>query len=206
MGQKLQIKDVNYLNLDFKGFKDKLNTFSSVYFPDISNDFNESSPGQMFVEMSAYVGDVLSYYIDNSLRESLLLHAQERSNVMDISKGLGYKPLASAPSMVDLDVYILLPSNGTGNVSSPDWRYAPLVQEGMVAQTNGEASPFFTLAPVDFRYSSSMDPTEVSIYKIDGDGNPETYLLRKSVLENLGQIKKKSLSFKTLKLGVRQNN
>jgi len=199
MGQKLQIKDVNYLNLDFKGFKDKLNTFSSVYFPDISNDFNESSPGQMFVEMSAYVGDVLSYYIDNSLRESLLLHAQERSNVMDISKGLGYKPLASAPSMVDLDIYILLPSNGTGNVSSPDWRYAPLVQENLVAQTNGEASPFFTLAPVDFRYSSSIDPTEVSIYKIDGDGNPETYLLRKSVTAKSGTIKYKSFSFQNPK-------
>lgn len=199
MGQQLQIKDVNYLNLDFKGFKDKLNTFSRVYFPDISNDFNESSPGQMFVEMSAYVGDVLSYYIDNSLRESLLLHAQERSNVMDIAKGLGYKPLASAPARVDLDIYILLPSTGNGSAAAPDWRYAPVVQENMVAETNGAASPFFTLAPVDFKTSSSMDPTEVSIYKIDADGNPETYLLRKSIPAKSGTIRYKSFSFESPK-------
>ena len=199
MGQQLQTKDVNYLNLDFKGFKDKLNTFSKVYFPDISNDFNESSPGQMFVEMSAYVGDVLSYYIDNSLRESLLLHAQERSNVMDIAKGLGYKPLSSAPSRVDLDVYILLPSTGNGGSAAPDWRYAPVVQENLVAETNGESSPFFTLAPIDFRTSSSMDPTEVSIYKIDADGNPETYLLRKSIPAKSGTIRYKSFSFESPK-------
>ena len=74
-GQKLQTKDVNYLNIDFKGFKDKLNTFSQVYFPDISNDFNESSPGQMFVEMSAYVGDVLSFYIDKGQMLWILLEA-----------------------------------------------------------------------------------------------------------------------------------
>ena len=96
MGQQLEITKLNYLNKDFKGFKDKLNGFARTYFPEISNDFNESSPGQMFIEMSAYVGDVLSFYIDNQLRESLLLHAQERSNVSDIATGMGYKSIATA--------------------------------------------------------------------------------------------------------------
>ncbi len=197
MGQKLQTKDINYLNLDFKGFKDKLNTFSQVYFPDIANDFNESSPGQMFVEMSAYVGDVLSFYIDNSLRESLLLHAQERSNVMDIARGVGYKPLANSPATVTLDVFILLPAAGSGEGASPDFRYAPIVQEGLRAQTKGAASPFFTLQPVDFRFSSSLDPTDVSIYKIDAAGNPETYLLKKQVKAKSGVIRYKTFSFQS---------
>lgn len=198
-GQKLQTKDVNYLNIDFKGFKDKLNTFSQVYFPDISNDFNESSPGQMFVEMSAYVGDVLSFYIDNSLRESLLLHAQERSNVMDIARGVGYKPLQSAPSRVTLDVYVLLPVQGTGATAAPDWRYAPIIDEGLRAQTKTASTPFFTLQPVDFNFSSSVDPTDVSIYKIDSDGNPETYLLKKQVEAKSGVVKYKTFSFQSPK-------
>ncbi len=198
-GQNLQIKDVSYLNKDFKGFKDKLNSFAQVYFPDISNDFNESSPGQMFIEMSAYVGDVLSYYIDNSLRESLLLHAQERSNVMDIARGIGYKPVNSSPARVDLDVYLLLPVAGTGQEASPDWRYAPTVQEGMTCTTKGAGGPFYTLAPVNFRFSSSLDPTDVSIYKIDADGNPETYLLKKSVTAKSGEIKYRSFSFQNPK-------
>ena len=199
MGQKLQLKDISYLNKDFKGFKDKLNSFAQVYFPDIHNDFNESSPGQMFVEMSAYVGDVLSFYIDNTLRESLLLHAQERSNVMDIAAGIGYKPLASAPARVEMDVFILLPVAGTGETAQPDWRYAPTVMEGMTATSKIQASPFYTLAPVNFRYSSSLDPTDVSIYKIDADGNPETYLLKKSVTAKSGTIRYKSFSFQNPK-------
>ena len=99
MGFEKLKTDVKYLQKDFKGYKDRLNNFAQTYFPTIHNDFNEASPAQMFVELSAYVGDVLSFYIDTQLRESLLLHARERSNVLDIAKGLGYKsPAAVAAS------------------------------------------------------------------------------------------------------------
>ena len=63
-------KDLRYLNKDFTQYRDKLIDFSKTYFPDIFNDFNESSPSMIFIEMASYVGDVLSYYIDNQLRES----------------------------------------------------------------------------------------------------------------------------------------
>ena len=70
-------KDVKYLNKDFSQFREKLVNFAKTYFPDTYTDFNETSPGMMFIEMTAYVGDVLSLYIDNQLRESMLLHAEE---------------------------------------------------------------------------------------------------------------------------------
>ena len=60
-------KDVKYLNKDFEGFRNDLIEFAKSYFPNQFNDFNEASPGMMFVEMAAYVGDVLSYYMDNQL-------------------------------------------------------------------------------------------------------------------------------------------
>lgn len=196
MGQDLQTTKLNYLNKDFKGFKDKLNSYAKTYFPDISNDFNESSPGQMFVEMSAYVGDVLSFYIDNQLRESLLLHAQERSNVSDIARSFGYKTTTTAPSSVELDLFILLPAAGVGGTASPDWRYAPLVHEGLKADSSdNNANQFYTLAPVDFRRSSSLDPTDVSVYKIDANGNPESYLLKKQVTAKSGKIRYKKFGF-----------
>ena len=65
-------KDLRYLNKDFSDFRSKLINYSKTYFPETFNDFNESSPGMLFIEMAAYVGDVLSYYMDNQLRESLL--------------------------------------------------------------------------------------------------------------------------------------
>ena len=76
-------KDVSYLGKDFGQFRKNLIDFTKQYFPNDYNDFNESSPGMLFMEMSAYVGDVLSYYADNNLKESLLEQASERKNIYD---------------------------------------------------------------------------------------------------------------------------
>jgi hypothetical protein len=181
MGIQTSKKDLRYLNKDFSNYRDKLIDYSKTYFPDTFSDFNEASPAMVFVEMAAYVGDVLSYYLDNQLRESLLTEAQERSNVMAIARGMGYKTPPSVASSCTLDVYLLVPALGTGINATPDWRYAPIVDSGMRAKAAKSTVEFFSLAPVDFQFSSSMDPTDVSVYKIDGNGNPESYLLKKQV-------------------------
>jgi len=193
MGFEKLKTDVKYLQKDFKGYKDRLNNFAQTYFPTIHNDFNEASPAQMFVELSAYVGDVLSFYIDTQLRESLLLHARERSNVLDIAKGLGYKSPAAVAASATLDIYILLPANGSGATTGPDWRYAPEVQSGL--ETAAGTTNFFSQKPVDFRVSSSADPTDISVYKIDANGNPETFLIKKQVTCKSGNVKYKKYSF-----------
>ena len=76
--------------------------FAKNYFPDTYQDFNESSPGMMFMEMASYVGDVLSYYTDTSFRESLLSTAQESSNVLMLSQLFGYKPRLNSPATCKL--------------------------------------------------------------------------------------------------------
>ena len=68
-------KDIRYSNRDFNSLKKSLIDFSKNYFPDTYQDFNEASPGMMFLEMSAYVGDVLSFYTDVTLQESMILFA-----------------------------------------------------------------------------------------------------------------------------------
>ena len=80
MGTDLIKKDVKYLNKDFAQFRRNLIHFAKNYFPQTYNDFNETSPGMMFIEMAAYVGDVLSYYTDTTLRESLVSEANEKAN------------------------------------------------------------------------------------------------------------------------------
>jgi len=61
-------KEVRYLNRDFASFRNNLIEYAKVYFPNTYNDFNEASPGMMFIEMASYVGDVLSYILINSLK------------------------------------------------------------------------------------------------------------------------------------------
>jgi len=191
-------KDISYLGKDFGQLRKNLIEFSKQYFPNTYNDFNESSPGMLFMEIAAYVGDVLSYYADNNLRESFLEQASERANIYDLAKALGYRPKNIVPAYVTLDVYQLVPSIGTGANIQPDFNYALSIKPGFrVRQSNGSAV-FRTLDSIDFSYSSSIDPTEVTIYETDNATKlPTYYLLKKQIQAVSGEVKTQTFSFGT---------
>ena len=189
-------KEITYLGKDFGQFRKNLIDFSKQYFPNTYTDFNEASPGMMFIEMAAYVGDVLSYYADNNLRESLLDQASERANIYDIASSLGYKPKNYVPAYVILNVYQLLPAIGSGANISPDFNYALSIKPGMqVTQNNGTAE-FRTLDLVDFAFSSSLDTTEVTVFESDAATNsPTYYLLKKQIRAVSGNINTATYAF-----------
>ena len=192
-------KPVQYLNKDFGGFRERLIDFAKSYFPDTYNDFNESSPGMMFIEMAAYVGDVLSYYVDHQAKESLLVHAEERENVVDMARALGYKAKAVTPAYVNLEVYQILPTVGTGGTAAPDYSYALKFDPGMVIESEENADIKYTsVIGCDFAASSSFDPTTVSVYTIDDQtGDPTSYLLKKSIKAVSGEEKEETFQFTT---------
>ncbi len=189
-------KDISYLGKDFGQFRNNLIEFTKQYFPNVYTDFNESSPGMVFIELAAYVGDVLSFYADNNLKESFLSQATERSNVYDIASMLGYKANSTVPAFVDLSVYQLVPSIGSGSSVQPDFNYALSIKPGMqVKQTDGPAV-FRTLDSVDFSFSSSFNPTEITVYETDDVTKQPTYfLLKKNVRASSGQVKTTSFTF-----------
>jgi len=180
-------RDIRYLNKDFAEYRDALINYAKNYFPRTYSDFNESDPGMMFIEMAAYVGDVLSAYGDIQLQESLLSTVEEKINLYNISQAMGYKIKTYVPSSVELDVYQLIPSIGEGNDTRPDYTYALLIEPNMVVSADNEHY-FRTVDPVDFRFSSSFDPTHISVHSVTDDGSIEYYLLRKTVKAISGQI------------------
>jgi hypothetical protein len=158
-------------------------------------DFSPSSPGNMFIEMAAYVGDVLSFYTDNQLQETLLLYAQERKNIIALAYALGYRPKITTVSVVALDVYQQIPSTGAPNYN-PDWRYTFKIEQGSTIKSKSNPSiTFITEDLVDFGFSSSFDPTSISVYQYDGSGNPQFYLLKKQVKTYSGTIKSIDFTF-----------
>lgn len=189
-------KDISYLGKDYNQFKQNLVDFVKQYFPNDYTDFNESSPGMIFLEMASYVGDVLSYYNDTNLKESLITQAQERVNIIDISRMLGYNVKSSTAAHVNLDVFQIVPAIGTGDTVRPDFDYALTVKPGLqVTQNNGTAQ-FRTLDSVDFKFSSSFDPTEVTVYESDDTTNlPTYYLLKKSARAVSGTVKTSRFTF-----------
>jgi hypothetical protein len=174
-------KDIKYYGRDFDSLKKGLIDFARTYYPNTYNDFNEASPGMMFVEMAAYVGDVLNYYIDSQFKEGMLLHATETRSVMSIAAAMGYKPKISVPSIVDLDVFQLFPASGSGTSVVPDTRYAVKIEPGMRTRSSVGAVEFMVQNKVDFSINNAFDPTTISVYSIDANGAPNYYLAKKTV-------------------------
>ena len=187
--------DIKYYNKDFASLRQDLINYARTYFQNSYMDFSPSSPGNMFIEMAAYVGDVLSFYADTQLQETLLLYAQERKNIIALAYALGYRPKITTPAFVTLDVYQQIPSTGAPNYG-PDYRYTfKIPQNTTIASKSSPNVEFITEELVDFGFSSSFYPTSVTIYQYDGLGNPQFYLLKKQVKAYSGTIKTETFSF-----------
>ncbi len=182
-------KDVKYLNKDFAQFRQNLISFAKNYYPNTYNDFNESSPGMMFLEMSAYVGDVLSYYTDQSYRESLLNSAHESANILGLAQLFGYKPKRNTPATCKLDVFQLVPAKGSGDMIEPDMNYALTIGGDMIVSAEN-GTQFHSVEPLDF----NQDP-EISVYELDGGGNVARYLLKKQVDIISGKVIQSTFQF-----------
>lgn len=179
-------KEIKYLNKDFSQFRDNLINFAKNYFPNTYNDFNETDPGTMFIEMAAYVGDTLSFYIDSQLKESLLAYAEEKSNIYSLAQTFGYKPKISIPATAELSIFQLLPATLVGSDYLPDWDYSVRIAAGGIFKAAN--SSFVCYDPIDFAFSSSIDPTIVSIYSFNGS-DPEYFLLEKKAKVVAGNLK-----------------
>tara|TARA_R110002167_G_scaffold15049_5_gene60617 strand:+ start:344 stop:2221 length:1878 start_codon:yes stop_codon:yes gene_type:complete len=181
-------REIRYLSKDFSGFRDALVQHAKTYFPSTYNDFSDASLGMMLIEMSAYVGDVLSYYMDDQIKETMLSHATQRNNVVAMAQSLGYKPKPSIPAVVDLKIFQLVPARASD--SEPDFNYALNIQEGMIVKSKTGPIEFSTNSQVDFAASSSGNPTQVSVYTTDDATNkPVQYLLQKNVFATSGKSK-----------------
>ena len=187
-------KDVRYLNKDFSQIRNNLIEFSKQYYPNTYKDFNESSPGMMFIEMAAYVGDVMSYYVDSQFKESLLGYSEELRTLYSMAQTFGYKPRLTAPSKVELEIFQLLPAKGTTSSIEPDYDYALNIPVGTrIESSNG--TTFRTIQDCNFKYDTPFSPRKVDIFERSSDNTPTFYLLKKKVQAESGIIVEEEHTF-----------
>jgi hypothetical protein len=180
-------KDIKYINRDFNAFRDALMQYAQTYFPNSYKDFSAASPGTMFIEQAAYVGDVLSYYGDYQLKESLLNYAGERKNVIALANYLGYKTKPVKAAVTSLDVYQLVPSIKIDNEYVPDDTYGLSIREYMQV-SNSSGVNYITTDPIDFSTDTKSSPRESTVYSRDDYGIPQFFLLKKTVKAISGKI------------------
>ena len=185
-------KDIKYLNKDFSSFRANLIEFSKTYFPKTYSDFNETSPGMMFIEMASYIGDVLGYYIDDTLKESLMPYAEDEQSMLALAQFLGYKPKVTAPAISTLSIYQLVPSIGSGFNNKPDSKFYLRIKEGLAVQSTNDIE-FRTTNLVDFEDATDRETT---VYERDANtGEPVFYLIKKYVQVISAVVKQKEVSF-----------
>jgi len=188
-------RNIQYINKDFGQIRQALINYSKTYFPTTYNDFTEASPGMMFMEMAAYVGDVISFYLDNQIQETYLQYTREPANLFNLAYMLGYKPNVTGVASCDIDFYQQLPANPiTGD---PDWSYTLVVEQNSVVSANNNSNiSFLVQDKVDFSVSSSNNPTEISVFTYTGT-QPSYYLLKKTAKSISATINTTTFSFGT---------
>ena len=170
-------RDIKYLNRDFSDFREALINYTKTYFPTTYNDFSPSSPGMLFMEMASYVGDVLSFYLDNQVQENYLQYARQENNLYQLAYMFGYKPKVTGVATTTIDFYQKVPATS----NQPDFNYALNIPENsVVTSILNTTLNFLVQDSIDFTISSSIDPTNITVYQTDGSNNPTYFLLKKS--------------------------
>jgi hypothetical protein len=187
-------RDIKYINKDFNEFRSQLLNYAQTYFPNTYTDFTPSSPGVMFMEMASYVGDVLSFYLDNQIQENFLQYARQSNNLYELAYMFGYKPKTTGLATVNIDFYQLVPAKTVGSNNVPDYDYALSVGANTQVSSRTTTTQFIIEDSIDFTTSSSLDPTVVSVAQIAG-GVPTYYLLKKTRKATSGTISSTSFSF-----------
>lgn len=153
--------NISYLNRTFDDFKENLVNYTKTYFPLSYNDFSEGTPGDIFIELAAYIGDAMSFYLDTQIQETFLLNAKEKENLYALSYVLGYRPKASYTSVATIDIYQLVPTSGSSGILVPNYNYATVIPENTSLTSNGYGTKFLTTEKVDFTDTNNTEITFV---------------------------------------------
>jgi len=140
---------INYTSRDFRSIKEDLVSYAKRYYPDTFRDFSEASFGSLMLDMTAYVGDVISFYLDYQVNESFLDSAVENQNINRLARQLGYRQSGTSVSEGIVTVYVLVPASSTG--VAPDLRYAPVLKTG-TKFTSNNGTVFTLIEDIDFSH------------------------------------------------------
>lgn len=192
-----QEREIKYNIKTFSDFRQQLAEYAKNYFPDTYNDFSPTSPGMMFMEMAAYVGDVLSFYQDIQLQETFLQYAQEPSNLYSLAYMMGYRPKVTSAATVTLEVSQEVPAKTIGGEQVPDFNFALSLMPNIELESTVGATRFLTQDKVDFWFSSSYSPTDIIISQTTA-GTPSRFKLTKSVNAVSAEIKETTFNATTV--------
>ena len=186
--EKKDIVPINYTSRDYESIRNDLITHVKRYYPNVYQDFNEASFGAMMLDSVAYVGDVLSFYMDYNVNESFLDSSIETNNIIKLARQMGYRYAGVPASSGIVTMYIVVPASANG--IQPDLDYAPILKKGAVFTAGSTGASFTLNEDVDFSVASN----EVVVATVDTNtGVPTGYAIKAYGQVISGEVKEKKL-------------
>jgi hypothetical protein len=177
------IRQIKYLAKDFDSLRSNLLEYARLYYPNKINDFSEPSVGGLFLDMAAYVGDVMSFYMDHQYQELNPITAVETQNIETHLTNAGVQIMGASPATVPVTFYVVIPATVSGNDIIPLESAVPIVLNGTICESKNGIT-FNLLEDIDFSEKNS-DGTFKCNVKVGtrlSDGTPRNFVFSKSGL------------------------
>ena len=185
----------NYLNRDFTDFRGELLRYANTYFKDKIQDFSEASLGGLFLDMAAYVGDNMSFYLDHQFNELNPQRVVESQNIETMVRNAGIKIMGNSPASVTVDFYIEVPATTSATlVKIPDHQYLPTIKDGArLKATNGTV--FNLTEKIDFSEKNTNGSYIADVTAVTDASNVVTsFIFKRSALCVSGTVTTQSSS------------
>ena len=166
---------ISYSNRTFTEIKSQLISLIRDYYPEVLQDFSDSSVGSMLIDLNAAVANNLSYNTDRAFQETQREFAQQRESILGIARTLGFNIPGTRPSITVVDFTVTVPVKG----DRPDPDYYPQLLVG--SQVIGGGQKFETQEVIDWNSSISNlgDPNRKIIPNLDANGIIQSYAVTK---------------------------
>ena len=160
-------KPVRYASREFDDIKSQLIEYAKTYYPDTYKDFNEASFGSLMLDTVAYIGDILSFYVDYQANESFIDSSIETGNLLKLAKQFGYKNPQAFSATGKAAFYVEVPAKADGTQNTD---LIPVLKEGTsLSSTTGTS--LLLISDVVF----SKSDAEVVVAQSNTDGLPTSY-------------------------------
>lgn len=190
------VRQRRYLNKEFAELKNDLLEYARAYYGDKLADFSDSSLGGLLLDMPAYVGDVLSFYLDHQFSELDIETAVETQNQERGLRRAGVDIAGASPSVVILTYLVEVPAATENGLLVPMSSALPVVEAGTISRSDNGID-FELLSDVDFT-SRDVDDNLRAKYVIgttNASGVPLTFILAANGLAVSGRNSTENFTF-----------
>lgn len=173
-----QFRNRSYLAKDFDSLRANLVQYARLYYPDKIQDFSETSLGGLLLDMAAYTGDVMSFYLDHQYNELNVDTAVETGNIERLIRSAGVPITGAAPATVQIKIFIEVPAVLMDGKYVPSSQALPVIRENSIF-TSSTGVNFTLLSEINFS-KKNIDGeyvAEIKAGKLNSNGNPVTFTM-----------------------------